>query len=176
MKISNLFILFIFCLLSLTSNAQEVEDYPNHEVGIRLASLRDYAFMYKKEYRANRKFRLRSAYTTLSGQADVGTNVSLGFQVGHEWLIPLKREKTSLYHAVEIGAGWAGSFNSNNDRQTLRTGLAYLIGWQVNVAPRFTLSLELGPSLNVTFAESQNAKIDLSASTANTGLTALYRL
>ncbi len=122
---------------------------PSHEVGLRLNSLRDFSFIYKKHRNENKYWRIRN-FTSGINLNDFSESVQFGLSLGLE-----KRRSINPKLKMVTGPEF-GVFTSIVDSSTggdisfIRVTLSYIVGLNYTVNDDFIIGIEILPSLSVS--------------------------
>lgn len=144
-------VVFLMGLLSIQSaSAQSV----NREVGIRLYGLNDFDFISKKELSDNMYRRTRFVFTNL-GYQSISDQSSFtfqgGFAVGGEKR-KLIAEDLLFIHGLEPSLLFNLSIIQEFNSLDLMPAIGYVLGFQYDMFPRFSLNLETIPTLSTAFS------------------------
>ncbi len=140
-------------LLNINLSAQT----PTRELGIRLAGLQDFDFIYKRAKAEDRYVRYRVALANLRLQAVDDNNLftaSLGVAIGTEKRRPLA-ERLLFIHGFEP-ALFLGLILANGEGElSVGPSLGYVLGFQYDISQRFYVNVETIPALSthITFGQ-----------------------
>jgi hypothetical protein len=150
------------------------------EIGLRLNSLENFDFIYKRALTADTYRRVRFTFAELGlVSANDVTVFSLGVGVayGREKRVPLA-EKLSFFHGLEPSLSLFVGANSGVSFQ-VSPGLGYVVGFQLRVSDRFVLGLEAIPSVSMSYTAVENGggifALNAGFSTGAVGLSGVYR-
>lgn len=149
----------LLCLSTVyQAHSQAATDTPvNHELGLRLYGLSDFNLIYKKQSAPGKFKRYRFGladfnYTAIDENKNF--NLNLGLAVGNERRREIA-EKLYFLHGTEIigGFGLSDQRSNNFDTQQFRFSLelGIVLGFQYSFSERFYTSLEVIPSVGVTY-------------------------
>ena len=163
--------LFTFVIISLIGS--QLFSQSQHELGLRMASLRDFSAMYKKELDSGKWLRTSLGGINFSlGEnfANIGFNANLGLET---------RKSTFTNLILQTGPNFGISTNYFNpevgfDRLTLGLGFGYVIGLAKEFK-QLIVSLEVIPNISASFS-SDFVQIDGNISVFPVYLNVLYRL
>ncbi|MDQ1086977.1 hypothetical protein [Siphonobacter sp. SORGH_AS_1065] len=197
MKILSTFLLVIgLCMCSPVF----AQDTLRRELGIRTSSLNSFGFIYKKKIKENVYRRHRLAFGSL-GLNFAGNNTSVGFSAGGATGKEKRRsinDKLQLIYGTELIAGiglitlTSGSITVDNGNGTGSTiyegsnliivtpsvGIGFVLGAQYNFNPRWYVSGELIPSIEVSGSFGNVTSIyrfNAGFNSSSVGLTGAYR-
>ena len=148
-----------------------------HELGLRLNSLEDFNFIYKKE--KNEATFVRYRFTNLQTlfSADL-SNISMGFAIGWEKRKDVT-EKLQFVHGWEpVASLQYTSAGEGTDTINTRVGVGYVLGFQYNFSESFYLNMEAIPTLStllVGFGNEFDLFTNFGFNTNAVALTAAYR-
>ncbi|MFT4686017.1 MAG: hypothetical protein ACJATN_002005 [Neolewinella sp.] len=187
MNTFNYLFCFLFCFLfGAGVSAQEASSTRlPEEIGLRLVSLQDFDFIYKKQLDDGSygRIRLLSANASLSVIQDVSV-VGFGGAValGREKWVPVA-ENFIFHYGWEPGLALnvisAGASSNNIFEMTINPFIGYVLGFQLAVSEGFTLGLEVIPSFSLAYSvRGSGLPNSLAASVGfnsrAVGLTAVY--
>lgn len=140
--------LILFCTLFLSLHISGHSQ--NQEMGLRLANLQNFDFIYKKERRENRFIRYRVAFAgfgvNLQNNRE-SVNGQLGLAIGFENRRPIN-DDLFFIHGIEPYLGFSVASNRNITNWVINPSLGYVIGFLYNVSDEFSINLETIPSVN----------------------------
>jgi hypothetical protein len=154
-------LLFTILLISAAfANAQSLE-VPTKEFVIRLVSLNNIDFVYKKETRPNKIRRFRIMFT----QVDLATgsnNTTVNFNTGFAYGIERRKD---LGKSTYFMSGWepyaVANYNSNKKVGIgrINLGLGYLVGFGHNFTEHLGVGIEVIPSVYTSFSVGAGSKL-----------------
>jgi len=120
-----------------------------HEIGLRLSSLNDFDFIYKKK-KGEMKYirhRIGLASVAVGGQSgENNVNVSLAYAIGIENRREIN-ENLMFIHGIEPRLTVNMVNNSSLTRWNIGPGIGYVLGFQYNFEDAFYINLETIPSV-----------------------------
>lgn len=156
--------LALFILLPLFGNlAHAQEKNPNREIGLRIAGLNDFDFLYRKERKENKLTRFRLGFADLVyNQQDslYSYSGSIGIAIGNETRVPIGK-KLNFIHGIEPQLSLQYSDGNRNLQSfSVRPRVGYMIGFLLDINEEFNVSLEAIPSLGASFNFSEGEGLD----------------
>lgn len=154
-----------FFLLGVWITIQAQEITPNNttaELGLRLTSLQDFGFVYKKQKKPNQysRHRLVVANIALENISNENSRFSfgIGYAVGKEKRQSLG-EKVQFIHGIEPAFNLSLASQGNLSRLVLQPAIGYVVGFQLDVSNSFYINIETVPALraNLNFNEGNRA-------------------
>lgn len=171
--------LFSFFLLLTTTSAQETT---NHELGLRMAGLNNFDFIYKKQTAENRYLRYQIGNVNINYDnsnilredpnfvedeeiSRSNLNSSIGFGLGFE-------KRRIIADKLMFIHGWIPSIGLDFSNRTedgenvdqrfgVGLGIGYIIGFQMPLSDRFQISIETIPSLFVEYEHIEFERRDI---------------
>jgi len=153
MKEKNILVtLFLSLLFSIGVKAQTTEGNQKKEVGIRMNSLSNFGFMYKKQKKENKfnRVRLVSSNFMLSNSPFQRTAFSLGIAIGRENRKVINN-KFKLIKGWEFITSFSSSKINNEVMLDIKPGLGAVLGFIYKINDEFSLNLECIPILKTDF-------------------------
>ncbi|MGV6860673.1 MAG: hypothetical protein ACWA41_02825 [Putridiphycobacter sp.] len=155
----------VILLLTFGTLYAQDNQNPNREIGIRLTSLTDFGFIYKKQKAPNTFSRMRVANMRVGFKNIEGApnpfNLSMGFSYGREKRKSIN-EKFSFIGGWEVAGYFSSAFQNPNSNLKLTPSIGMVLGFQYKLNESFLINLETIPSLSSRF-ESNNNDINLTS-------------
>jgi hypothetical protein len=185
-------LLTLLCVSSLALTAQEQappqKGPRTHEIGLRLTSLDDFDFIYRRSitnnsYRRYRIFAVDIDY--LDNDSQTLSAIGAGFSIGKErrksvvenfnFIYGPEFSLSLAYRHNEIQAGPA---SQSETQYRVSPGLGYVLGFTYLVSDRFHIGIETIPSLSVGYTnreEGDEVRVSAGFNSNAIALTAVYR-
>ncbi len=142
------------------------------EIGIRLAGLSDFDFIFKKQKTENSYQRIRflSSNLSISDFADFSSMFSIGVTIGKEKRKPLNNH-LSLIRGWEIISSFSTRIENEHTSIALCPGAGLVFGFQYDINDNFLVTLETIPSITICV---QSDSDELRVSNFNAGFNSDY--
>lgn len=141
-----------FFLLGTLFFAFNVSGYSqNQEIGLRIATLENLDFIYKKEKQENRfiRYRILFAGVGVSLQDDnesVSAQFGLGIGIENRRAI---NDRFYFIHGIEPSLAVSVASNSSLNNWNLQPSFGYVLGFLYNFSDEFSVNIETIPALSV---------------------------
>ncbi|NBC08968.1 MAG: hypothetical protein GVY26_17390 [Bacteroidetes bacterium] len=172
------FLLFSICFFA---QSQSVDSSMWREMGLRLSSVDDFVFIYKKQLEENRFKRFRFAFSNIGFRTfeniDNTFSLSIGGAIGWE-------KRKQIAEKVQFIHGWEPALriflddNANGTGLLFRTSIGYVLGFQLMVSEHFYAALETIPSLSTDIGvglRDDEFAVNAGFSSNSIALTLVYR-
>ena len=180
MKVQIIIPLFLVTLFINSALAQtnENED-PKREIGVRMSSLQNFDFMYKKQKKENKysRIRLMSFDVTLMDSSNSINSMFLAAAYGKEKRIPVTK-RISLVKGWEL-IGALSANQTDNVWGTFYTGAGLVLGVQYDFNKHFAIGMETIPSIVGRFSYSPShvgfTGLDFGLGSNKAAISLMYR-
>lgn len=155
MKHIQYYFICFFLGLCLCVQAQDNSLHNNMvELGLRLPSLQNFGFVYKKQKAPSQYVRHRLAVANIALENVSSTNsqfsFGLGYAVGKEKRRSLG-EKVQFVHGIEPAFNLSVANQGNSHRLVLQPAIGYVLGFQLDISDAFYINIETVPALRGNF-------------------------
>lgn len=134
----------------LLSAQTTLSDNNLRELDLRLPSLQNFGFVYKKQKTTYRYTRHRLAFANIALENISSTNNSFGFSLGYAFGNETRKplgEKIHFIHGAEPAFNISYNTQGGLSRTVLRPIFGYVVGFQLDVSDSFYLNIETVPSI-----------------------------
>ncbi|MEM6804877.1 MAG: hypothetical protein AAF696_25995 [Bacteroidota bacterium] len=156
-KQKNFFLGFL-CLAALTLSMPSDLQAQTHEIGIRLSSLENFDFIYKKERAPDRFARYRlgiAGINYVNNEAADNLSLQFGFAYGVERRRAINDE-LSFIHGFEPFINLLYNSGTVVSNLNVNAGLGYVLGFQYDFSEEFYVNMETIPSIGIGVSATEN--------------------